>query len=567
MACVLENLIFFLCITLIMMRGWVLLGALLVFLQVAMVCDASPVYPEAVGEPMEIMALTPRGVIRIDSDADFTAANGVVAGSGTPDDPYIIEGWLIDAQGAGNCIYVGNTTSHFIIRNCELYNASYISWPFHRGAGITLYNVINGTVVYNSIHDNGNDGIYLRFANYTEVSHNTVCNNSLFGIHLSGSVHDTVYNNTLWEDGVFIYMDSLATGTTHDIPSNNTVNGRRVYYYSNADMNNASVPADAGQVLVYAVSNLKVEDLNLSDADVGVVAFQATGLYVANNTCNSGDYVGMFLQYTNHSTVTNNTCSFNRYQGIALYSCYWNTISDNTATKNGNNGIYLYSSDDNTIRGNNCSFNVNYHGISLDSYSETNNLEYNVCTQNNRSGIYVGASGNDIFWNTLTYNYYGVYLAQYTMVTQIHGNNISYNQYGVYIDASDSNLVVANTISYNADYGVYITSGSNDNRIYGNNFLYNRGSTDTYDSTRVQAYDVGSNNLWNSTGDGNYWSDWTSPDSDGNGIVDVPYDIDGVGARDWYPLTEPTVIPEISTPLLAVFMVALLCIFAVSRGS
>ncbi|HDD59552.1 MAG TPA: hypothetical protein ENF69_01220, partial [Euryarchaeota archaeon] len=39
--------------------------------------------------------------IRIDSDDDFTYANGVLWGTGTPDDPYIISGWVINASKYG----------------------------------------------------------------------------------------------------------------------------------------------------------------------------------------------------------------------------------------------------------------------------------------------------------------------------------------------------------------------------------------------------------------------------------------------------------------------------------
>jgi len=96
---------------------------------------------------------------------------------------------------------------------------------------------------------------------------------------------------------------------------------------------------------------------------------------------------------------------------------------------------------------------------------------------------------------------------------------------------------------------VFISSNSGDNRIWNNTFAGNKGATDTYDSSRVQACDNGTSNWWNSTdGYGNYWSDWTTPDAIPPwGVVDHPYLLDGsAGAEDYYPLTttpsEP--IPE-----------------------
>lgn len=71
-------------------------------------------------------ARVPRAPIAIASDADFTAANGVTDGSGTPDDPYIIEGWDIDPA-AGVGISIGGTlgtTSHVVIRNVRVHDTN-----------------------------------------------------------------------------------------------------------------------------------------------------------------------------------------------------------------------------------------------------------------------------------------------------------------------------------------------------------------------------------------------------------------------------------------------------------
>lgn len=65
-------------------------------------------------------ARVPRANIVIQTNADFTAANGVTRGSGTAEDPFVIEGWDI-AGGLDSAIVLGRTglgtTAYVVIQN------------------------------------------------------------------------------------------------------------------------------------------------------------------------------------------------------------------------------------------------------------------------------------------------------------------------------------------------------------------------------------------------------------------------------------------------------------------
>jgi parallel beta-helix repeat protein len=165
----------------------------------------------------------------------------------------------------------------------------------------------------------------------------------------------------------------------------------------------------------------------------------------------------------------------------------------------------------------------------------------------------------------------------------IHNNTICQNDGDGLTIVSSSNITVRNnTCCSNVEAGLILSSSSNitvsdcyladnswyglgiygtdsaDNRIWNNTFYHNRGSGDTYNPSAVQAFDEGVRNWWNSSdGYGNFWSDWTGPDGDGDGIVDVPYEVlGGAGAKDYYPLTTPQApIPEFGMmPLVVMIM-------------
>jgi parallel beta-helix repeat protein len=229
-----------------------------------------------------------------------------------------------------------------------------------------------------------------------------------------------------------------------------------------------------------------------------------------NNTCLKAVY-GIYVVSSCNNTILSNNCTDNG-DGIVLSSSSNNTIANNNCSNNGWDALVLYtSSNNNTLLNNTCSYSVNY-GIALVGDCINNTLSNNTCSYNS------GACGVMIEYSC-------------------NGNNLSNN-----------------TVSNNVGYGIIIDSNSigtsSNNRMWNNTLYHNNGAGDVYDSSHVQAYDDGIDNWWNSTdGHGNYWSDWTTPDTDLNGIVDDPYLLDGsAGAQDNYPLATPQVpIPEFGT--------------------
>lgn len=135
----------------------------------------------------DLQARTP---IRINGDAGFVVANGVRSGSGTEDDPYIIEGWRIDGEGSDEGILIDSTTRFVIVRNCEVFDA---------GIGVNVVESDNVTIENCHFHDNSR-GIQVLDAQNAVVRENLIEFNLDLGIGLFESQNVSLVNNRIWNN-------------------------------------------------------------------------------------------------------------------------------------------------------------------------------------------------------------------------------------------------------------------------------------------------------------------------------------------------------------------------------
>ncbi|MEM4293974.1 MAG: NosD domain-containing protein, partial [Thermoplasmata archaeon] len=159
--------------------------------------------------------------IHINGDDQFTPENGVKSGLGTQSEPYIIEGWNIDAQGDSYGIWIENTTAYFVIKDCNVWNAADgTNAPY--GAGIALNNVRNGRIE-NSVCSNSKVGIYLYGSSQTNVLTGNYVYNNEIGICLEESDSNTLTNNNASSNtnyGIYLYSSNSNTITYNWICDN-----------------------------------------------------------------------------------------------------------------------------------------------------------------------------------------------------------------------------------------------------------------------------------------------------------------------------------------------------------
>jgi len=358
-------------------------------------------------------------------------------------------------------------------------------------------------------------GIVLGHSSENAVENNTVSSNNDYGIYLRSSNNNDIAGNNISnnQDGIYLYHSS-----------NNEITG-----------NNISNNQDG--IYLYYSSNNEITGNNISSNNQdGIYLWDSSNNIITGNSVSNNGY-GIRLSYgrtvydsSNKNTISGNKISSNKYDGIFLDRSSNNVITDNTVSNNGN-GIYLSYSSNNVITDN----TMNSNGIFIDGCElqdwNTHTIENNTVNGKtiyyfkNRIGGKVPEDAGQVI------------LANCTQM-KIENLSITDTDAGIVLGLSSENTVKNNTVSSNNQDGIYLWDSSN-NIVYLNNFIDNsddvyRGSANIWNSPSKINYTYNGSQYTNYLG--NYWSDYTGSDADGDGIGDTAYSIDG--DKDYYPLME-----------------------------
>jgi len=420
----------------------------------------------------------PRGPIYINGDDNFIPANGVTSGSGTENDPYIIENWDISAENA-NGIWVENTTLYFIVRNCYVHDG----WNNSK-YGIYLDPVING-IIDNNIVENNGTGIYLEYSDNNIISNNIVRKNLYDGIRLDYSDNNVIYNNTC--------ENNSSKGIYLDLSDNNLIK-------NNICKNNNDHGIYLGSSYNNLIENCVVKNNQGHGIDLEPYCYNNI---ISNCLAENNRDWGIVLVYSDNNLIENCVAKYNM-QGIALCSSNNNTIT-NYAGENNDWGIVLNSSQNDLIE--NCICMNNWAGIEFDN-SSNNNVENCIAGGNSGVGIVLGTSDNNLVENCTVENSGGDgILLEYSDNNTLDNNTSKNNDSsGIRFYYSDNNLLNNCTISNNGSNGIQLNNS-------GNNLIENCVAKNNY-GAGIAIYDNSSNNLLennltenDSTGIDLYYSD------------------------------------------------------------
>jgi len=416
-------------------------------------------------------------------------------------------------------------------------------------AGIGLryssYNIISGNILTH------NDGIGIYFSSHNNIENNTITNNRDLGIWLYNSSNNNIYDNTItntaadrpssldWMAGISIIGESLNNVIYH----NNIIENRRQVHDTNPAANNWHHPEllegnywsdypgmdDGSGTGKHAIAGDGIGDTNIPWPDLNFDAYPFV--------LESGWNVERPVEYI--------TFTEDRYEPIVA-------LTDNLVIDG--NGYTLQGPGSGT-------------GIYLDN-------RYNVTIKNLRVtgwdwGINIGADSNQItlIHNSISDNQLGIFMRMFCSDISIDNNTISHNADGIHMEYCSHVNIVSNTITNN-HLGVRMWPPSHvllyDNDIYNNydgihmvyssditifnNLIFHNDYTGVYmencsDITMIRnslienpnhVYDNRANQF-DDGAYGNYWSDYTGTDTNGDWIGETPYLID-TDSMDNYPI-------------------------------
>ena len=252
------------------------------------------------------------------------------------------------------------------------------------------------------------------------------------------------------------------------------------------------------------------------DMDSGIFADRKAARAHIHHNRAENNLFGLYIWGPENALVEHNTVIGqnegrvnDRGNAIQIWKSPHTIIRDNTLS-GGRDGIYVTNSkynlfENNTMR--NMRFGVHY------MYTEDSEVAHNH-TENLESAYVI------MFSNRITVRdnsgqdsrEHGLMLNAVNDA-KIHGNHIERANKCVFLYNANRNAFHDNHFE-NCTLGIHSTAGSTDNQNYRNSFIDNQTQV-MYVGTRYHE--------WSHDGQGNYWSDNSAFDLNGDGIADLPY--------------------------------------------
>lgn len=232
--------------------------------------------------------------------------------------------------------------------NNRLFNNTLIGNEFGLWLSESDYNDITANIFINcglraSAFEEG--AIFLYKSNYNTIVDNKIADNYV-GIVISYGTGNILKRNSLENNkyafnvgGVYLYH------YINDIDQTNSINNKPWYYWINR--HDETVPLDAGGVVIVNSTNIRVENLVMTNNFAGIDLVFTENSQI-NNVIATNNVIGISLYSSHNNIITNVNASNNAWCGIILDRSHSNLVMNITAAKNAGDwavgasgGIYL----------------------------------------------------------------------------------------------------------------------------------------------------------------------------------------------------------------------------------
>ncbi len=415
----------------------------------------------------------------------------------------VIDG-LVSLKPQGASIMDAFNANDTVIRNAAV-NESYGTFYLRNSVNMTLENVeINSSQTF---------GVQAQFIDRLALNGVTIKGSVLSGIYVTNSTEISATN---------LYVTK----------ANNT--GILIDYSDGIDLRDSTAENNQHYgILARGSKNVHFANLmstgNGQNGTIfsGIGATQGENVLIKGSVASGNKYAGILVEGKN-ITLSGNIVSANEFHGMTGSGIDGMLVKDNQIRDNLQHGAFFVIADNNEFINNTVTGNLGY-GIHI-SGGENLTLSTNIVRNSGDLGIFVYGIAfvdltNNIVENAGTK---GISIKLSTNVTATYNTAVNSIEEGMIIETSSNTTISQNNLIGNKKGGISIIGIPANITLTSNNFIENGGAQGTDNSTGM---------MW----EGNYWSDLTEPDTDGDGIVDIPYTISGTAnTTDSQPLTSVT---------------------------